>query len=167
MAKLVWRVKLMTELQAGETTEVEVTRIERDEQVGLSDLGLRLAEAKQLTSALQGAIVPARVTIAGEHGCICVACGRRLASEGHYNATFRSLFGDVPIRIRRLLACPCQNGGVAKSFAAFDLEAATVAPELAYVTARYATLAPFGKVADLLSELLQVSGALNAGTVRN
>ena len=52
MAKLVWRVKLVTELQAGETTEVEVARIECDEQAGLSDLGLRLAEAKQLTSAL-------------------------------------------------------------------------------------------------------------------
>src|SRR6202030_4035173 len=59
------------------------------------------------------------------------------------------------------------NGSVAKSSAAFDLEAATVAPELAYVTARYAALVPFGKVADLLSELLPVSGALNAGTVRN
>jgi hypothetical protein len=33
-----------------------------------------------------------------------------------------------------------------------------VAPELAYVTARYAALAPFGKVAALLSELLPVSG---------
>jgi hypothetical protein len=42
-----WRVKLVTELQAGETTEVEVARIERGEQAaGLSDLGLRLAEAK-------------------------------------------------------------------------------------------------------------------------
>ena len=42
-------------------------------------------------------------------------------------------------------------------FAALDLEAATVAPELAYVTARYAALAPFGKTADLLSELLPIS----------
>jgi hypothetical protein len=41
-----------------------------------------------------------------------------------------------------------------------------VAPESAYVTARYAALAPFGKVADLLSELLPVSGAPNASTVR-
>ena len=93
--------------------------------------------------------------------------GVELASKGHYTATFRSLFGDVPLRIRRLLTCPCQNGGEAKSFAAFDLEAATVAPELAYVTARYAALAPFGKVAALLSELLPISGAQNAGTVRN
>jgi hypothetical protein len=48
VAKLVWRVKLVTELQAGDTTEVEVARIERDEQVNLSDLGLRLAEASSL-----------------------------------------------------------------------------------------------------------------------
>ena len=107
------------------------------------------------------------MTIAGEHRRTCVACGRVLASKGHYTATFRSLFGDVPIRVRRLLACPCQGAGEAKSFAGFDLEAATVAPELAYVTARYAALAPFGKVADLLSDLLPISGAPNAGTVRN
>src|ERR1700712_3518891 len=167
MAKLVWRVKLVTELQAGETTEVEVARLERDEQAGLADLGLGLAEAKRLTAAIQAEIVPAQVTIASENRRTCVACGRVLASKGHYTATFRSLFGDVPIRVRRLLACPCQGAGEAKSFAGFDLEAATVAPELAYVTARYAALAPFGKVAELLSELLPVSGAANAGTVRN
>ncbi len=167
MAKLVWRVKLVTELPSGETTEVEVARFERNEQVDLAGLGLRLAEAKQLTSALQAEIIPAQVTIAGERGCTCAACGRRLASKGHYSATFRSLFGDVPVRVRRLLTCPCQDRGVARSFATFDLEAATVAPELAYVTARYAAVVPFGKVADLLSELLPVSGARNAGTVRN
>jgi hypothetical protein len=80
--------------------------------------------------------------------------------------TFRSLFGNVPVRVRRLLACPCQGQGEAKSFAALDLGNDAVAPELAYVTARYAALAPFGKVAVLLSELLLINGAQNAGTVR-
>ena len=42
-----------------------------------------------------------------------------------------------------------------------------MAPELAYVTAKFAALAPFAKVADLLAELLPVGGAINAGTVRN
>jgi hypothetical protein len=164
---MVWRVKLVAELEPGSTTEVEVACLERDEQAGLADLGLRLAEAKQLTAAIQAGIVPAQVTIAGEHRRTCVVCGGVLASKGHYTATFRSLFGDVPIRVRRLLTCPCHGPEGAKTFAAFDLEAATVAPELAYVTARYAALAPFGKVADLLSELLPISGARNAGTVRN
>ena len=107
------------------------------------------------------------MTIVGERRRSCVARGCVLASRGHDTATFRSLFGDVPVRVRRLLACPCQGSGGTKSFAVLDLDAATVAPELAYVTARYAALAPFGKVAVLLSELLPISGAQNAGTVRN
>jgi hypothetical protein len=98
MTKLAWRVKLVTELPAGETTEVEVARIERDGQAGVSELGLRLAEAKRLISALQVEIIPAQVTIAGEHCCTCVACKRRLASKGRYTATFRSPFGDAPIK---------------------------------------------------------------------
>ena len=60
MAKLVWRVMLVAELRPGVTTETEVARIERDEQAGLAELGLRLAEAKQLTAALQAQIVPAQ-----------------------------------------------------------------------------------------------------------
>src|SRR3954462_12835200 len=165
--KLGWRVKLVAELRPGVMTETEVARIERDEQAGLAELGLQLAEAKQLTAALQAQIVPAQVAVMGERRRGCGACGRGLASKGHYRATFRSLFGDVPVRVRRLLVCPCQGPGEAKSFAALDLGQDAVAPELAYVTARYAALVPFGKVATLLSELLPMGGAQNAGTVRN
>ena len=66
MAKLVWRVKLVTELQPGVTTETEVARIERDEKANLAELGLRLEEAKQLTAALQAEMVPAQVTVLSE-----------------------------------------------------------------------------------------------------
>src|SRR5208282_105823 len=96
-------------------TETEVARIERDEQAGMADLGLRLAETKQLTAALQAQIVPAQVAVVGDRRCSCVSCGRLLASKGHYPVTFRSLFGDVPVRVRRLLACPCQVQGEVKT----------------------------------------------------
>jgi len=79
--KLVWRVKLVAEFETGETTEVEVARLERDEQAGLADLGLRLAEAKQITAALQAEIVPVQVTIASEYRRTCVACAGQLASK--------------------------------------------------------------------------------------
>ena len=169
MSKLVWRVKLVSELRPGVTTETEVACIEREEHAGLAELGLRLAEAKQLTAALQARIVPAQVAVLGEHRRSCVACGRVLASKGHCGARFRFLFGDVPVQVRRLHVCPCQNvsEGGAKSFAVLDLGEDAVAPELAYVTARYAALLPFGKVASLLSELLPIGGAQNTGTVRN
>jgi hypothetical protein len=167
VAKLVWRVKLVAELRPGVVTETEVARIERDEQAGLADLGLRLAETKRLTAALQAEIVPAQVAVMGEQRRCCSSCGRRLASKGHYPVTFRSLFGGVPVRVRRLLICPCQGPLEMKSFGVLDLGHDAVAPELAYVTARIAALAPFSKVAVLLSELLPITGAQNAGTVRN
>src|SRR5215207_2894078 len=116
-------------------TETEVARIERSEEVGLAELGLRLDEAKQLTAALQAEMVSAQLAVVGERRRGCVTCGRERASKGHYPAKFRSLFGDVPVRVRRLLVCPCQGPGEAKSFAALDLGKDAVAPELAYVTA--------------------------------
>jgi len=109
VAKLVWRVKLVAERQPGLTTEVEVARLERDEQAGLADLGLRLSEAKQLTAALQAEMVSTQVAVVGERCRLCVACKCVLTSKGYYPATFRSLYGDVPVRVRRLLACPCRG----------------------------------------------------------
>ena len=167
MAKLMWRVKVVAEVQSGVTTETEVARIERDEEANLAELGLRLDEVKQLTAALQAQMVPAQVTVLSESRRSCVVCGSVLASKGHYPVRFRSLFGDVPLRVRRLLMCPCQGGDEAKSSAVLNFGGNAVAPELTYVTARYAALAPFGKVAALLSELLPMSGTQHASTVRN
>ncbi|MFL5283054.1 MAG: hypothetical protein ACJ8AW_19200 [Rhodopila sp.] len=95
MVKLVWRVKLVAELPAGVTREVEVARLERDEQAGLADLGLRLAEAKQLTTALQSEMVSTQITVVGEGCRWCGTCGCVLTSKGYYPAAFRSLFGDA------------------------------------------------------------------------
>ena len=116
--------KLVSELPAEVTTEVEIARLERDERDGVADLGLPLAETKQLTAALQAEMVPAQVIMVGERRRSRMTCGCVLASKGHYTAMFRSLFGDVPVRVRRLLSCSCQGSGAAKSFAALDLEAA-------------------------------------------
>src|SRR3954451_14087616 len=124
---LVWRVKLGAELKAGVTTETEVARIERREEAGLADLGLRLDEAKQLTAALQAEMVSAQLAVVGERRRRCATCGRPLASKGPYPAMFLSLFVDEPVRVRRLLVFPCHGPDEAKSFAALDLGAGTVA----------------------------------------
>jgi hypothetical protein len=122
--KLVWRVKLVAELEPGVATKAEVAPIERGDEAGLADLGLRLEEMKRLTTALQAEIVTAQVATAGERRRRCTACDRPLAGKGHYRTTFRSLFGAVPVRVRRLLVCPCHGTGEPKSFAALDPAAA-------------------------------------------
>ena len=167
MAKLVWRVKLIAELGSGIVSETEVARIERDDFAVAETVGLTLGEGKRLAAATQAEIVRVQVAAMGERFRWCEHCRAKLLSKGYYAATFRSVFGDVAIRIRRLWACGCRAGmQEPKSFAAL-LATGGIAPELAYITAKFAALAPFARVADLLSELLPIGGAVNAGTVRN
>jgi len=82
-------------------------------------------------------------------------------------ATFRSVFGDVAVKIRRLCACCCRAGmQEPKSFSALTATGG-IAPEVTYLTAKFAALAPVARVADLFPEPLPIGGAANAGTVRN
>ena len=167
MAKLVWRVKVVADLGSGAVSETEVARIERDDIAVPETVGLRLAEGKQLTAAIQAEIVGSQAAVMREKFRWCEHCRAKLWSKGYYPATFRSLFGDVPVKVRRLSACRCRSGSQEpKSFAAMMVTGG-IAPELAYVTAKFAALAPFARVADLLSELLPIGGPANAGTVRN
>src|SRR3954470_10223451 len=114
-------------------TGAEGARVGRGKQTNLAELGLRLEETKQLTAALQAQIVPAQVTALSECRRSCVACGSVLASKGHYPVRFRSLFGDVPLRVRRLLLCSCRGSNGTKSAAILDFGRDALAPELAYI----------------------------------
>lgn len=166
MGKLVWRVKLVAET-GGPATEIEVAGIEREDWAVPETLSLSLDEGKGIAAAIQAEIVRAQASAMSEHFSSCGHCGLNLSSKGYRTMTFRSLFGDVPLRVRRFVGCRCQDRQEGpKSFSALTLDGG-LAPELAYVTARFAALAPFAKVAELLAELLPVGGAVNAGTVRN
>ncbi len=167
MANLVWRVKLIAELEPGIMIETEVARIERDDFAVPETLGLTLDEGKRLMAATQAEIVRAQACTMGERFRWCEHCGTKLLSKGYYPATFRSVFGDVGVRVRRLRACGCRAGQPEPKSCAAMFATGGVAPELAYLTAKFGAHAPFARVADLLSELLPTSGAANAGTVRN
>jgi hypothetical protein len=168
MAKLVWRLKVVAELELepGVVSETEVACIERDDFAVEETLGLTLDEGKQMMAAVQAGIVRAQVSTMGERFRWCEHCGAKLQSKGYYPATFRSVFGGVGVRIRRLRACRCHaERGEPKSFAT-TFATGGVAPDLAYITAKFAALAPFAPVASMLSELLPVGGTMHASTVR-
>jgi hypothetical protein len=108
MAKLVWWVKLIAELEPGFVTETEVARIERDDLAVPESLGLTLEEGKQLTASIQTQIVRAQVSTIGERFRWCEHCGAKLLSKSYYPPKFHSVFGDVDVRTRRLRACGCR-----------------------------------------------------------
>jgi hypothetical protein len=72
----------------------------------------------------QTEIVCAQVCAMGERFRCCEHCDAKLLSKGYYPASFRSVFGDVDVRIRRLRACGCRAGQPEpKSFAAMFAQA--------------------------------------------
>ena len=92
MQKLVWRVKLVTDLGDGaREIDVEVARIERDEFAVPETLGLSLAEGKRLAAAIQTEMVRAQAATIGERFRYCAHCGSDLPSKGYRSVTFRSL----------------------------------------------------------------------------
>ena len=144
MGKLVWRVKLVAE--TGEpATEIEVARIEREDWAVPETLGLSLDEGKRIAAAIQAEMVRAQASTMSEHFRSCGHCGLNLSSKGYRSMTFGSLFGDVPLRVRRFVGCRCHDRREGpKSFSALVLEGG-VAPELAYVTAKFCAIRKSGR----------------------
>jgi hypothetical protein len=159
---LKWKLKLTAELAPGESMELDVTEWERAEEVTLESLGLSLEESKTILAEIQHQMVAAQVECYGEARRTCAHCGRNLPNKGHYRSTFRSAFGNVKVRVRRVTACRgCGNNPAKPLFT----RSSSTAPELRYLNAKLAALVPFGKTAGLLNDVLPV--ATNAATVRN
>ena len=157
MQKLVWRVKLIADFgDEAVETEVEVARIEETSSPSRNAWSVDW-RGKRLTAAIQTEMIRAQAATMGERFRFCAHCGSTLSCKGYRSVTFRSLFGDVPLRVRRFANCQCcrEVADEPKSFSALTLERGMV-PELAYVTAKFAALAPFAKVAELLAELLRL-----------
>jgi hypothetical protein len=158
------KLKLTAELAPGECVEYDVTAWERGEEVTLGSIGLSLAEGKTILAEVQTQMVAAQIERHGQARRCCARCGRKLPNKGHYRSTFRSVFGNVAVRVRRVTAC---RGCGEKPAAPLFTRRSSTAPELRYLNAKLAAPLPFGKVADFLNEVLPVGAATNAATVRN
>ena len=104
-----WTVKLVAETPPGPITEHDLLTLERPDPLTLARLGLSLEETKRLLAALQHQLVAAQIERHGQLGLTCPQCGQPFRGRGSYPVTFHSLFGDVPVRVRRLKSCPCQG----------------------------------------------------------
>jgi hypothetical protein len=121
---------------------------------------------KAVLAAIQAQWVGDQVKRHGEVARHCLWCGRSQSSKGPYRSTFRSVFGNIPMRVRRFHACPCRTDGP-NTVPALFTRRLPLAPELRYLPATLAALMPFGKVADFLGEVLPLSTTFHASTVRN
>ena len=133
----------------------------------LEQVGLSLAEARELLARVQERVVgtQAAAFVAGHRHCD--ACGRRLWSKGRTSIQFRTSFGDVPVTGPHLKSCPCQSATRGSFSPLTGLFTEHVAPEMLYLETKWASLVPFGVTVELLRDVLPVGTTHNAETVRN
>ena len=161
-----WTVKLVAEVQPGTLVEQEVITVEREDLISPATVGLTIAEGKAIMENLQQQIVVAQVQHHGASIKSCSRCGKAFRTKGYYPSTLRSVYGVVPMRVRRLQGCS-YTGSQDRSNSTIFTDKNPITPELRYLTAKMAALLPFGKAADFLGELLPLSAQTTGNTVRN
>lgn len=162
-----WTLKLITEFDSGETAMHDVAGWKRPEAfIKPASLGMSIKESKEIAVSIQVQMVSDQVDRHNKALTVCRFCGQRVKTKGYYKSIFKSVFGKVPMRVRRVWGCECR-GAEKRTFSSLPTGKNPTAPELSYLTSKLAALMPFGKVADLLGELRPASAKTNANSVRN
>jgi hypothetical protein len=155
------------QLAIGDEEEtVEIGLLDKEAEQ-IEHLGLTLEESKNLLRELQRQIVQRQAESYAEAHRACPACGKRRRKKGSYPALFRTLFGNVQLESPRLYHCDCSEHEQKTFSPLTELMPKHTAPELLYLETKWASLAPYTKVADLLKDALPVSPRTNAATIRN
>lgn len=162
-----WTLKLITGFDFGEREMHEVAIWERAETfIKPASLGMSIGESKPMVARIQAQMVSDPVGRPNPALTGCRFCGQRVKTKGYYRSIFKSVFGKVPMRVRRVWGCE-YRGTESRTFSSHPTGKNPTTPELSYLTSKLAALMPFGKVTDFLGELLPVSAKTNANSVRN
>ena len=150
----------------GEITNVPLAQMTRPDVSELATLGLSLCESKQLLAQLQHEIVIRQFEATTQQRRHCGQCGTKRAIKDFHGARFRSLFGDVELRVPRLRKCQCARDSPVQGSGSATLRQRWIAPELECVQSELAAVLPYARSAELLSKLLPIGAGNSASTVR-
>src|ERR1700722_844765 len=126
----------------GHVTNISLGQVARPEVSDMATLGLSLAESKQLLAQLQHEVVVRQFEATTQQRRHCEHCGTKRAIKDFHGARFRSLFGDVDLRVPRLRKCQCAVGKPAPASVKPASRQRWVAPELEYVQSELAATLP-------------------------
>src|SRR6202171_3724341 len=148
----------------GQITNVPLAQMTRPDVSELATLRLSLSESKQLLAQLQHEIVTRQFEATTQQRRHCGQCGTKRAIKDFHGARFRSLFGDVELRVPRLRKCQCALDSPVQGSANATLRQRWIAPELECVQSELAAVLPYARSAALLSKLLPIGAGNSAST---
>ncbi len=147
-------------------TTHDVAVLEKDCQ-RIEQLGLTLAEAKQLLTQLQQHLVARQATAFVTTRSQCEACGTPLRMKEQTTRTIRTLFGTVVLASPRLYHCRCRARKTTTFRPLSVLLTESTTPELLFMETKWASLISYGMTARVLKDFLPLDETLNATTVQN
>ena len=125
-------------------------------------LGLGLSESKEMLTRLQREIVMTQFESMEHERRPCACCGAMPSIKDYQRIRFRSLFGDVELRVPRYTKCGCTDAGSGQR----KPQRRWVSAELECVQSELAASLSYEHSAQVLRRLLPIGRGHSASTVR-
>jgi hypothetical protein len=162
------KVQVVIESDRGDTKVVENIACLERATLRPEELGLTLAEAKELLESVQRNLVEQQVAEYLEQQTHCPCCGKKRLRKGeHSPLVYRTLFGKLRLSSVRFFHCGCQPHATLTFSPLAQLLTERTAPELLYLETKFASLMSYGLTVDILQEVLPLGKTINAATVRS
>lgn len=168
-----WAICVETRRSDGTRERCDIGAIRRDLSAPVpDDLGLRLAEAKDLLQRLQLRLVEGQIDQSAALDRRCCHCGLTRPLHDHRRRVIQTLFGTVPVRQPRIRPCSCRRlkaesmGSGERSGRVSMLLKGRATPELVRVQAELGARLSFREAARVIGLFLPSGVGANHTTVR-
>src|SRR5919107_1898353 len=158
-----WVLRLVETGVEGLGRSVDVMAIECSGDLGdIADLGLSLAQGKQLVAVVQQAIVTAQSQDHAARRPLCRSCGAPCQIKDYRPHQIATLFGQVTLRLPRFR---CAGSGGAEAGHGWPSHCRST-PELDQVRAQFSACMPYRIAAGVLEHLLPIDAGSDPETLR-
>ncbi len=162
------RMKVQVIIESDSNTEVvqEIATLNRG-PLRPVELGLTLAEAKDILLGVQQTMVTRQVEEYVEQSCCCSFCGKSRPRKGKHEIAYRTLFGKLRLNSPRYYECSCAEKSQKSKSPLAELLRERTTPELIYLETKFASLMSYGLTVELLAEILPLANQINTTSVRH
>ena len=160
---MTWVLRLVEAGAGGDDRGTDVMVIAKpDDLRDIANLGLSLAEAKQILAAIQREVVAAQARDHALRRPTCRSCGDACHVKDYRRHRTATLFGQVTVRLPRFRCIAC--GGI-ESGVDWPPHAKST-PELDRLQAHLSALMTYRTAADVLEQLFPIDGGKDHETLR-
>ncbi|MFS0757594.1 hypothetical protein ABC383_23270 [Noviherbaspirillum sp. 1P10PC] len=160
-------IEAQLEDNAGRSVQIRLAEFGRADGE-LKQLGLSLAEGKNLVHEAQRVLINAQA-----HGFLvaskyCPQCGAALSIKAKHTIRYLTVFGKVAIDSPQLRVYKCSRDMSSKSLSPLGAElAGRLSPELEYLQVKWAAHLPYAVATALLKKTLPVDQAISVSGHKN